>query len=224
MRKEEYRAILAYMDEKLDATSHDAEHTRRVLFNALEIAEGESDIDLDVLIAACLLHDIARPDEAATGCDHAAVGARKAYEFLRERGWDEPRAARVREAIALHRFRGKKRPTTKEAMILFDADKIDSVGAIGVARSLFYNGEHHHPLYRLNGVKIAPPEGNKSGTFFDEYVVKLSKIPDALLTERARVLVQKRAETAAHIYRAMVEEVEQVVGRGEARLATHLEE
>lgn len=223
MKKEEYRAILAYMDEKLDATSHDAEHTRRVLFNALEIAKGDETVDLDVLIAACLLHDVARPDEAATGCDHAAVGAVRAYDFLLSRGWDAARAARVRDAIALHRFRGKKRPTAKEAMILFDADKIDSTGAIGVARSLFYNGEHHHPLYRLDGVKIAPPEGNKSGTFFDEYVVKLSKIPDVLLTERARALVQKRAETAAHIYRAMVEEVEEVIGRGEERLDDCLE-
>ena len=82
MREAEYRAILSYMDERLDATSHDAEHTRRVLFGALEIAEGEQDVDFDVLIAACLLHDIARPDEARCGCDHAAVGAERAYDFL----------------------------------------------------------------------------------------------------------------------------------------------
>ena len=222
MSEQEYRAILAYMDEKLDATSHDAEHTRRVLFNALEIAEGDPDVDFDVLIAACLLHDIARPDEAACGCDHAAVGAQRAYELLLARGWEQTRAMNVRDAIACHRFRGKKLPVTKEAQILYDADKIDSTGAIGVARSLFYNGEHHHPLYRLDGTRIAPPEGNRSGTFFDEYTVKLSKIPDVLLTERARALVQKRAEVAAQMYRALVDEVEQVVGAGERRLSAHL--
>ena len=223
MREQEYRAILAYMDEKLDATSHDAEHTRRVLFNALEIAQGDGELDLDVLIAACLLHDVARPDEAATGCDHAAVGAVKAYDFLCSLGWPEDRAAHVREVISTHRFRGTKRPTTKEAEILYDADKIDSTGAIGVARSLFYNGEHHQPLYRLEGTRIAPPEGTRSGTFFDEYVVKLSKIPDVLLTERGRALVEKRAQVAAQIYEAMVQEIEGVVTAGEARLCRYLE-
>ena len=223
MSEQEYRAILAYMDEKLDATSHDAEHTRRVLFNALEIAEGDPDVDFDVLIAACLLHDVARPDEAACGCDHAEVGALRAYDFLLARGWERSRAEVVRDAIACHRFRGKKRPTGKEAQILYDADKIDSTGAIGVARSLFYNGEHHQPLYRLEGTRIAPPEGTRSGTFFDEYVVKLSKIPDVLLTERGRALVEKRAQVAAQIYEAMVQEIEGVVTAGEARLCRYLE-
>ena len=84
MTRKCYEAIEHYMLTTMDDSAHDAEHVYRVLYNALEIAKTEPGTDMDILICACLLHDIGRPDQVADPrvC-HAEVGSEKAYRFLR---------------------------------------------------------------------------------------------------------------------------------------------
>ena len=106
--------------------------------------------DRDVLVAACLLHDVGRPEQFADpSVCHAAVGAEKARRFLMTEGFDETFAARVADCVRTHRFRSDAPPASIEAKILFDADKIDVAGAMGIARSLLYIGEVGEPLYVL---------------------------------------------------------------------------
>jgi putative nucleotidyltransferase with HDIG domain len=83
MKKETYDLIETYMLSCMEDSAHDKEHIYRVLYNALEIAKGEEGVDYDVLITACLLHDIGRKEQFADPkvC-HAAAGAEKAYHFL----------------------------------------------------------------------------------------------------------------------------------------------
>ena len=149
MTAECYRTLETYMLSCMDDSAHDAEHVYRVLYNALEIAKAESETNYDVLIAACLLHDIGRIDQIndPTLC-HAAVGSEKAYHFLLEQGMEETFAAQVKHCIRTHRFRKNMLPQTLEAKILFDADKLDVVGAIGIARTLMYRGTLTEPLHR----------------------------------------------------------------------------
>src|SRR5581483_4124816 len=116
-------------------SAHNFEHILRVMRMAEYLARAEGG-NVDIVRAAALLHDIARPEEDAAGqkgagqsLDHAEMSARDAYEFLLEQGADELFAERVAEAIRSHRFRGTAQPTTLEAKILFDADKLDSIGA-----------------------------------------------------------------------------------------------
>ena len=83
MNRRDYDLIEAYMLTCMRDSAHDKEHIYRVLNVALEIAEGETDVNYDVLIAACLLHDIARQEQYENPkIDHAVFGAQKAYEFL----------------------------------------------------------------------------------------------------------------------------------------------
>ena len=111
MDRQEYGAIEAYMLTCMKDSAHDKDHVYRVLYNALAIARQEGDMDMDVLVAACLLHDIGRPDQIADpSLCHAEVGAARAYDYLLTAGWAPERAAHVRACILTHRFR-KAAPT-----------------------------------------------------------------------------------------------------------------
>ena len=136
-----------YMLSCMEDSAHDKEHVYRVLYTALEIAKTESNVDYDVLMAACLLHDIGRKEqfEDPRLC-HAEVGSEKAYRFLLGNGFETEYAEQVRHCILTHRYRKNNPPQTVEAKILFDADKVDASGALGIARTLIYKGIVSDPL------------------------------------------------------------------------------
>ena len=116
---------------------HDFDHVIRVYRLAEVLAEKEG-ADLEIVRAAALLHDA----ESASGDDqtrlaHHEAAADFAGKTLAEEGWPAERIQAVQECILSHRFRAGKAPETLEAKVLFDADKLDAIGAIGVARALW---------------------------------------------------------------------------------------
>jgi len=129
--------------EKMDATTtHDPQHTERVYRIATHIALMEG-ADLELVQVAAALHDIGR----SYGEPHAEVGAGKAAEILRLRGYPEERIESVRQIILKHSFSGRERPKTLEERIIWDADKIDGLGAIGIARAFHMQGEKRKPFH-----------------------------------------------------------------------------
>lgn len=226
MKQNDYTIIEKYMLRCMSDSAHDREHVYRVLYVALDIAENEKEtINMDILITACLLHDIGRKEqfENPSLC-HARVGAKKAYDFLISEGYDEEFAVKVSKCIASHRFRSESEPDTIEAKILFDADKIDVTGALGIARTLFYIGHVGEPLYSLDS------EGNVSdGTkdtepsFFQEYKYKLEKLYGQFYTKRGVQIAAKRQKTAMSFYEDMCHEVQEAYAVGKGLLATHVE-
>ena len=152
MKKETYKMIEGYMLSCMTDSAHDPEHIYRVLYSALQIAKTEENVDHDVLIVACLLHDIGRKEqfEDPALC-HAEVGAKKAYQYLLNNGFSDDFAQKVRHCIITHRFRKSRQPETLEAKILFDADKLDVTGAMGIARTLMYKADMQEPIYRRHG-------------------------------------------------------------------------
>lgn len=122
-----------YFDEK---GAHDMTHTKRVLKVALEIAKYERDVDLIVLKAACLLHDIARKKEDKEKFEcHAKEGAKIAEKILKRLNFPKEKIKGVVHAIRCHRKSKGIKAETIEAKILQDADKIDIFGAIGIGRT-----------------------------------------------------------------------------------------
>lgn len=209
MKKSEFERIENHMLECMRDSAHDREHVYRVLYGALDIAETESGVDYDILTAACLLHDIGRAEQFADPklC-HAEVGSEKAYRFLVGIGWSEDRAEWVRACVKTHRFRSDCPPESIEAKILFDADKLDVAGAVGIARTLFYKGQVGEPLYRLK------PDGTVSDgaedtepSFFYEYKFKLEKLYGKFFTKRGMELALSRQKAAADFYSSLLEEV-----------------
>lgn len=224
MDAQQYREIEQYMLSCMGASSHDRHHVYRVLYVALDIAQYERDVDYDVLLAACLLHDIGRAEQFADpSLNHADVGADKACEFLLKSGWDEGSAARVRDCIRAHRFRSVSPPQSIEAKILFDADKIDVTGALGIARTLLYEGQVGEPLYTLReDGSISDGSGSDVPSFFREYKFKLEKLYDSFYTAQAKRIAAERRKTAVAFYEGMLAEVQDSYALGLGLLGKHL--
>ena len=170
-------------------SSHDFDHVLRVLALAERIARAEGG-DLEVVRAAALLHDIGRAEEEATGEDHAAIGAARAREILA--GHPPEKVEAVVTAIASHRFRGGPPPATPEARALFDADKLDAMGAIGVARAFARAGARHRRLWVPPDVAAVQGDGTPEHTPVHEFIVKLSRLRDAMTTATGRALAEER--------------------------------
>lgn len=209
MTKEQYAIIENYMLSCMKDSAHDKEHIYRVLYNALRIAKTKEQVDYDVLISACLLHDIGRKEQFENPklC-HAMIGGEKAYSFLLELGYEKEYAERVKHCIQTHRFRQNNPPQSIEAKILFDADKLDAAGAMGIARTLIYKGTVSEPLYSLleNGM-VSSGENDENPSFFQEYKYKLEKIYSNFYTEEGLRIALERQGAAISFYNSLFEEV-----------------
>lgn len=200
---EEARAFYANAE-----SAHDFEHVLRVLTLAERLARAEN-ADAEIVHAAALLHDIARLDEDTRGGDHALMAAERAREILLQRGIPADRADAVAHAIAAHRFRGTVAPQTLEAKILFDADKLDSIGAIGVARAYAIAGALNQRVWG----EVAPDaiatrdQHNSDHTPVAEFAVKLSKVRERLHTRTARAIADERHAYMADFFARLEREV-----------------
>lgn len=223
MTKETFTLLEEYMLSCMEDSAHDSGHIYRVLYTALDIAGTESNVDMDVLICACLLHDIGRREQFATGVCHACAGAEKAYRFLKSHDFPETFAAHVRDCILSHRYRKENQPQTIEAKILFDADKVDVSGAVGIARTLVYKGQVSEPLYTLlpDG-QVSDGTGDVQPSFFQEYKYKLEGLYDKFYTGRGAEIAGQRRQAADAFYRSMLQEVREPYAKGTAMLRAYV--
>jgi len=176
---------------------HDYAHTQRVIRGAVLIAEKEKPSDFRAVLFGALLHDIARPEELASGgtlC-HAALGAGKAERILRDAGCvDESFIRHVSDIVRTHRYRGGEAPATPEARIVFDADKLDSLGAFGVARAFYFAGRIGARIHNTEEAALGSESYSREDSAYREYLVKLRYLPDRMLTETGRLLARERAQ------------------------------
>jgi uncharacterized protein len=208
MHKAEYEKIEKYMHLCMNDAAHDRQHVYRVLYFALDIAK-TAQLDLDILTAATLLHDIGRQIQYQDStCDHAIVGADMAYAFLVEIGWSANSANHVKACITTHRFRNSHPPLSMEAKVLFDADKLDVTGVMGIARTLLYKGLTSEPLYTVDeNSNIIIGHNDTSPSFFNEYNAKLKNIYDKFHTKRASEIALERQKASIDFYESLVKEV-----------------
>jgi uncharacterized protein len=173
-----------------DSTGHDWYHVKRVLRMARYIGKIEG-ADIDILEAAALLHDIGISQEIGEGVDHAETSAKMANVFLRDIGFDLNKLDRVVESIRYHRYGGKIHPESLEGKILQDADRLDTLGAIGVARAFAYGGARGAPIYNPNEKvgEYNPFKVKSTTTHFQE---KLLSVKDNLNTSTAKRIGEKR--------------------------------
>ena len=209
MDRNSWHLLEEYMFIRMQDSAHDRQHVYRVMNNAVEIAKGEENVNMEVLMTAALLHDIGRADEKADPkADHAVTGGDRAYQVLIDIGYDHAFAEHVRQCIRTHRFRRNDPPATIEAKILFDADKLDVCGAIGIARTLMYSGAHDRPIYTTKeDGSISDGKGDAEDSFFREYRFKLEGMYDRFLTRRCAELAKERQRAAVDFYSALLAEV-----------------
>lgn len=209
MNKKTYCLLENYMLCCMKDTAHDKEHIYRVLYNALEIAKAEKNVNYDILIAACLLHDIGRKEQFENpALCHAIVGGEKAYQFLLDHDFDTFFAEQVNQCIKTHRYRKNNPPQSLEAKILFDADKLDAAGATGIARTLLYKGIVSEPLYSVlpNGV-VSTGENDIAPSFFQEYKYKLENLYSNFYTEKATAIAKEKQNISIEFYKSLYQEI-----------------
>lgn len=172
---------------------HGPDHSLRVEETALFIG-ARMGARLDILQAAAILHDIGRGLETTSQgllC-HAEKGAEMARAILTEQGLDADTTQAICHAIDSHRFRGTSIPTSLEARILFDADKLDSIGAIGIGRAFLFAGQIgarlHNGSRDISGTKSYSTED----TAYREFKVKMCRVKERMLTPVGRQLAQER--------------------------------
>lgn len=230
MERRTYQLLESYMLSCMEDSAHDKEHIYRVLYNALEIAAAEAAagnaVDMDVLVCACLLHDVGRKEQFENpACCHAAVGGEKAYRFLTQNGFDEAFARHVQACITTHRYRREAPPASIEAKILFDADKLDAAGAVGVTRTLLYQGGVGQPIYTLRpDGGISDGTGDTQPPFFREYKFKLEKLYDSFWTQKGAQLARQRQPAAAAYYNALLRETLASQKNGQGLLEQYLKD
>jgi uncharacterized protein len=173
--------------------SHDWDHTERVLSLCLRIGKREK-ADLFILKLAAVLHDIGRAEEDRSNgrrC-HAEAGAERARAILAKRGLPEDLIGPVVHCIAAHRYRKAVKPETLEARVLFDADKLDSIGAVGIGRAFLFAGEVEARLHDKDiDVEKTKPY-TKDDTAYREFLVKLRHIKDRMTTAEGRRIARER--------------------------------
>jgi len=192
--------------------SHDWEHTRRVLALCRHIGRAEK-ADAVVLHAAACLHDIgrARQDQSGGQICHARQGVEMARPVVAVLPVSRKRRDNILHCIAAHRFRGTQTPRTREARVLFDADKLDAIGAVGIARAFLFAGEVGARLHNADGRISGTSAYTRDDTGYREYKLKLSKIHERMLTRTGREMAAAR-----HVFMAAFFERFEAEHRGEA--------
>ena len=202
--------IIEYMTNMLwnSGSSHDIDHTLRVRDLCMKIWKAEW-ADLEILEIAALLHDIGRPKEFETkwAICHAEYGANLAKEFLQDLWLQQDKVDNVVYCISTHRFRKGNAPETLEAKILFDADKLDCIWAVGIGRAFMCAWELWAKLHNDKWVDVEnTPEYSKDDTAYREYVVKLRKIKDKMFTETGKKLAEKRHNLMENFFDEVLDE------------------
>ncbi|MDD3084007.1 MAG: HD domain-containing protein [Candidatus ainarchaeum sp.] len=190
--------------------SHDWEHTKRVYNNCLLINKKEN-ANIVVLKLSALLHDIGREEqEKSRGklC-HAEIGAKLALIILKKHGFDDNIIKEIIHCIRTHRFWKKNLPKSLEAKILYDADKLDAIGAIGIARAMHFAGEHgakihnhkHKNIYETNPL-------SKDDTAYREFKIKLCKVKEKMLTIEGKKIAEHRHKFMEAFFEELNKEAE----------------
>jgi uncharacterized protein len=195
MEKRLIREVRAYARACAEGArgSHDWEHTNRVQALCRRIGRAEG-ADLRVLELAACLHDVGRTaqDEANGGICHAERGAAMARAFLKGRMPAGETLDNVIHCVRSHRFRGDAHPQTLEARVLFDADKLDAIGAVGIGRAFQFAGEVGATLHNPLADPASTAPYTREDTAYREYRLKLSRIRERMLTQEGRRLAEER--------------------------------
>lgn len=173
--------------------SHEFSHVARVYKTAILIAKKER-ADLDIVKAAALLHDIARmrEDNKEIAC-HANEGAKLAEEILDKTDFPKEKIEKVCYAIKVHRHSKGIKAETKEAQILQDADRLDALGAITIARMFSTGGKKEIPLHNPNVPFGEVYPGYKADSTIHAFHAKILKLkPEVFNTEPAKKIAKYR--------------------------------
>lgn len=187
--------------------THGFTHIQRVYSLAGFISRQEG-ARWEIVRAAVLLHDAHGGEEDRGG--HHQSAARFAGKVLRQEGWSQEDISAVQHCIRAHRFRDQSlSPQSLEARVLFDADKLDAMGAVGVVRAVAYAVQNGQPIFYEPSEKFLQTGKKEDGephTPYHEYMFKLRHLADKMQTETGRQLAASRHRAMVRFFSRFAQE------------------
>ncbi|MFP4228041.1 MAG: HD domain-containing protein [Salinivenus sp.] len=173
--------------------AHDRAHVERVVAAARRLA-ADADAALEVVLPAAWLHDcVTVPKDDPQRAEASRLAARAAVEFLSEAGYPQAWHDDIAHAIAAHSYSGDVTPHTLEAKIVQDADRLDALGAVGIARCFMVGGALDHALYDPDDPFCESRTPDDDTYAVDHFFAKLLRLPDTMKTEAGRAEAERRA-------------------------------
>ncbi len=204
--------------KELSCSAHNMEHVMRVVDLCKMIAADEKNVDMEILLVSAYLHDIARvkEDQDVTGrTDHSILGAKMSADILSSLGYPIDRIDKVKHCIISHRFRSGHSPESIEAKILFDADKLDVIGAVGLARTYMMSGQYGQSIDFDSKKYSLEDNSDNNGRLKDmskhspfiEFECKYKKIPERLHTKKAKEIATERLVFMEQFFKRLKDEL-----------------
>lgn len=190
-----------------DDGSHDVAHLHRVWKNCRQISQDEGG-DQQILCAAVLLHDCVAVEKNSPQRHLASrMAAEKASIALATLGWSDENINKTAHAIEAHSFSAAIPPQTLEAKILQDADRLDAIGMIGVARCFYIGGRMRSALYDAADPLAQQRQYDDKRFTLDHFETKLFKLQEGFQTAAGRRMAALRAERMRRFLSELLEEV-----------------
>lgn len=185
----------AYMADRISTDpAHDMNHVIRVVHLARQLAQDEH-ADINIIVPAAWLHDcITLPKDAPDKHTTSTLAADEAVRFLRTVAYPESYLESIHHAIIAHSYSADVPPESLEACIVQDADRLDALGAIGIARCMLVGGSLHSPLYNPGDVFCENREPEDNRYVIDHFFCKLLHLAEKLHTPSARKEADRRLE------------------------------
>jgi uncharacterized protein len=191
-----------------DDGSHDRSHLLRVARNAMDIAATEPACDRTVLTAAVILHDCVAVEKNSPQRSQASrLAAARARTILAEQGWTPSRIEQAAHAIEAHSFSAGIPPQTVEARIVQDADRLDAIGAIGIARCFYVAGRMGSRLYDPADPSARSRALDDGSFALDHFGAKLFKVAGNFQTKAGQALADARTRTMHDFVGALLNEI-----------------
>ncbi|CAI0870670.1 TPA: HD domain-containing protein [Serratia fonticola] len=190
-----------------DDGSHDVAHLHRVWKNCRQISQDEGG-DQQILCAAVLLHDCVAVEKNSPQRHLASrMAAEKASIALATLGWSDENINKTAHAIEAHSFSAAIPPQTLEAKILQDADRLDAIGMIGVARCFYIGGRMRSALYDAADPLAQQRQYDDKRFTLDHFETKLFKLQEGFQTAAGRRMAALRTERMRRFLSELLEEV-----------------
>jgi uncharacterized protein len=199
--------LLPHALEPSNDGAHDLAHLQRVWHNVRTLHEDEGG-DLQVLLAAVLLHDCVAVEKNSPLRAHASrLAAEKAAAVLAAMHWPSEKIAAVAHAIEAHSFSANISPLTLEAKIVQDADRLDSLGMLGVARTFYIAGRMGSALYDPQDPQAKQRDYDDKRFCLDHFQTKLLHLADGFQTAAGQRLAQIRHQRLKGFMEQLLEEI-----------------
>jgi uncharacterized protein len=190
----EFESFLLSIDEQYDP-GHRIDHVRRAVNNALELASKEVDVNDEIVLPAIWLHDCVPISKRSKKRAMASqISADRAIAYLQAKGYPTEHLDAVHHAISAHSFSAGITPTTLEAKVVQDADRLDSLGAVGIARVFMLGGQFNNAIYHPEEPFSQGRELDEKNYVADHFFTKLLKLAPSFHTESGRQEAEKRTQ------------------------------